>query len=139
MGNIFTKSVLTFFMCVGAMFSLCGDQPLHDHHSLPYKLPENLFPVKRPVSLTDFIPPELRHLAYGIYPKSPEYNTARLIFNKRFVYFPKAIFVPTTPQEVQYLVGVLRQYQSPLRHPIRWPLYRTGITLFLLCHLSKKF
>lgn len=113
MGNIFTKSVLIFFMCVGAMFSLCGDQPLHDHDSLPYKLPENLFFVKRPVNLTDFIPPELRQLAYGIYPKSPEYNTARLIFNKRFVYFPKAIFVPTTFQEVQYLIGVLRQYHLP--------------------------
>lgn len=113
MGNIFTKSVVAFFMCVGTMFPLYGDQPLHDHHFLPYKLSEILFPVKRPISLTDFTPPELRNLAFGIYPESPEYNTARLIFNKRFVYFPKAIFVPTTPQEVQYLVGVLRRYNLP--------------------------
>lgn len=113
MDNIFTKKFLAFFICFGSILSLYGDQLPHDHHFLPYKLPENLFPVKRSVSLTDFTPPELSNLTYAIYPNSPEYNTARLIFNKRFVYFPKAIFVPTTPQEVQYLVGVLKKHHLP--------------------------
>lgn len=81
-----------------------------EHLQLPAKLTENPFLTKNSVSLTDFIPPELQNLSYAIYPSSPQYNTARLIFNKRFQYFPKAIFVPTTPQEVQYVVAVLKQY-----------------------------
>ncbi len=56
------------------------------------------------------IPPELQNLPYAIYPTSPDYNTARLNYNKRFVYFPKAIFAPTTPQEAQYVLSILTQY-----------------------------
>lgn len=60
------------------------------------------------------IPPALENLPYGVYRDNPadelEYNTLRLIFNKRFQYFPKAIFVPTTYAEVQYLISVMKTY-----------------------------
>lgn len=74
------------------------------------QLPKYIFPSKSSISLEDFIPPEFENLSYAIYPTSPEYNTARLIYNKRFVYFPKIIFVPTTYQELQFVVSVLKQY-----------------------------
>lgn len=57
------------------------------------------------------IPPELRNLPYGVYPDSPEYNTERLIFNKRFVYFPKAIFNPTTYAEIQFVLSSLKAHR----------------------------
>ena len=69
---------------------------------------EKIYPVQNALKMMDCIPPELKNLAYAIYPTSPEYNTARLNFNKRFNYFPKAIIVPTTPQEIQYVVGILK-------------------------------
>ncbi len=56
------------------------------------------------------IPPELRNLPYAVYPNDPEYNTDRLIFNKRFVYFPKAIIIPETNQQIQFVIGVLKKY-----------------------------
>lgn len=56
------------------------------------------------------IPRELRHLSYAIYPSSPEYNTARLNFNKRFIYFPKAIFYPRTYEEAQFVLRAIRRH-----------------------------
>jgi hypothetical protein len=56
------------------------------------------------------IPPELQCLPYAVYPDSLEYNTERLNFNKRFVYFPKAIFFPTNNKEIQYVLSVLKRY-----------------------------
>lgn len=56
------------------------------------------------------IPPELQNLPYAVYPTNPEYNTDRLNCNKRFIYFPKAIIIPETNQQIQYVIGVLKQY-----------------------------
>lgn len=57
------------------------------------------------------IPPELRNLSYGIYPSSPDYNTARFNYNKRFNVFPKAIFAPETESELQYVFNNLKKYR----------------------------
>lgn len=62
------------------------------------------------VETTDIIPPELRNLPYAVYPDSPEYNTERLNFNKRFVYFPKAIFIPTNYTEIQFVLSALKRH-----------------------------
>lgn len=56
------------------------------------------------------IPPELRNLPYAFYPSSPEYNTVRLNFNKRFIYFPKAIIAPRTFKEAQFVVRIFKKY-----------------------------
>lgn len=106
---LFFLSIVIFCAC---FFNLNGsdwqdhiDESLWDSNVIE-KVPSNQNALK----LMECIPPELQNLPYAIYPTSPEYNTARLIFNKRFVYFPKAIIAPTTFQEAQYVLGVLRQY-----------------------------
>ena len=60
--------------------------------------------------LSPCIPIELQNLPYAVYQTSPGYNTARLNFNKRFVYFPIAIIAPTNEQEIQFVVSILRKY-----------------------------
>lgn len=57
------------------------------------------------------IPPELQNLPYAIYPGDPDYNNARFNFNKRFNVFPKAIFVPTTHEEVTFVLSVLKKHR----------------------------
>jgi len=64
-------------------------------------------------ALSAQIPPSLQGLPYGIYPTSPTYNTERLNYNKRFVVFPQAIFVPTTNDQVIYVLTQLKQYNLP--------------------------
>lgn len=59
------------------------------------------------------IPPELQNLPYAVYPSNPEYNTLRLNINKRFVYFPKAIFEPVTYEQIQFVVSILKKYHLP--------------------------
>lgn len=72
---------------------------------------EDVFPPMQDTArLLADIPPELQNLSYAVYPNDPAYNTDRLNFNKRFDYFPKAIFIPETNQQIQYVVGVLKQY-----------------------------
>lgn len=56
------------------------------------------------------IPEELQDLPYAVYPTSPEYNTQRLNYNKRFVYFPKAIFNPTTQHEIRFVLASLKRH-----------------------------
>ena len=63
--------------------------------------------------ITNAIPVELQGLSYGIYPTSPTYNTARFNFNKRFNVFPQAIFVPTTNDEIVFVLSTLTQYNLP--------------------------
>lgn len=110
MDKIFRMSISAFILFVCGICSLYG-KIHHDNKSpLHIKLTGNVFSTKGSACSNNFIPPELENLSYAIYPTSPEYNTERLIYNKRFVYFPKAIIAPTTPQEMQYVVGVLRQY-----------------------------
>lgn len=64
--------------------------------------------------LTEEIPLELQNLPYAIYPTQLlAYNTARLNYNKRFTYFPHAIFKPECAEQVAYVVSVLRNYNLP--------------------------
>jgi hypothetical protein len=42
--------------------------------------------------LLDNLPEELKGLSYGMYPDDILYNNSRFIYNKRFNYFPIAIF-----------------------------------------------
>lgn len=74
-------------------------------------------PLQTAKQATACIPPELQNLPYAVYPNSPEYNTLRLNVNKRFVYFPKAIFEPVTTQQIQFVVSILKKYS--LRFAIR--------------------
>lgn len=102
-----------FLMIFLASFSYLTGKGWHDQ--LNESLWDSNFIKKIPfnqnaLNLMEAIPAELQNLPYAIYPTSPEYNTARLIFNKRFVYFPKAIIVPTNFQEAQYVLAVFRQY-----------------------------
>lgn len=62
------------------------------------------------INLVKSIPAELQNLPYAIYPTSPEYNTARFNFNKRFSLFPHAIIVPRTHQEAVYTLQMLKKY-----------------------------
>lgn len=57
--------------------------------------------LKLPKSTCGCIPAELQNLSYALYPDSPDYNTERLNYNKCFVYFPKAIFLPTTKGTIE--------------------------------------
>ena len=62
------------------------------------------------------IPPELRNLPYGIYPNDPSYDTTRFIFNKRFNVFPHAIFAPRIPEEVTYVLRILKEHNLETFH-----------------------
>ena len=81
-------------------------------HDCPWdpNLIEPIPPIQDTAHMMASIPPELQNLPYAIYPNSPEYNTYRLNFNKRFVYFPRAIIVPETNQQIQYVLGVIIDY-----------------------------
>ncbi len=59
------------------------------------------------------IPPELRGLDYAVYPTSPQYNTARFNFNKRFNVFPKAIFAPTEYSQAAFVLSALKKHHLP--------------------------
>ncbi len=63
--------------------------------------------------LLDSIPPALQNLPYVMYPCSDIYNTNRFGFNKRFNYFPVAIIVPTTEDELVYAFQALRENHLP--------------------------
>lgn len=64
-------------------------------------------------ALIKAIPPELQNLPYGIYPTSDNYDFARFNFNKRFNVFPQAIFVPTTNEQIAFVLSTLIQYSLP--------------------------
>lgn len=88
---------------------LCASLPCYGHDCLwDPNLIEPIPPIQNTAQMIASIPPELQNLSYAIYPDSPEYNTYRLNFNKRFVYFPKAIIIPETNQQMQYVIGALR-------------------------------
>lgn len=63
--------------------------------------------------LLDEIPSELKGLAYAIYPNSPEYDTARFIYNKCFNLFPHAIIAPRNEEEMAFVLKNLRKHQLP--------------------------
>ncbi len=56
------------------------------------------------------LPAELCNLSYAVYPDCPAYNTVRLNYNKRFQYFPKAIFYPSTKRELKYVFSGLKKH-----------------------------
>lgn len=57
------------------------------------------------------IPESLRALTFAIYPYDEEYRVDRLNYNKRFNFFPKAIFYPTCVQEARYVLCNLIRYE----------------------------
>ena len=59
------------------------------------------------------IPPELQKFPYAIYPTSPEYNTARFNYNKRFVCFSAGHFQPQKPTEVAHVLSSLKRHKLP--------------------------
>jgi hypothetical protein len=54
--------------------------------------------------LLDHLPEELKSLPYGIYPDNTLYNNSRFIYNKRFNYFPIAIFNVNNENDIIYLI-----------------------------------
>lgn len=72
----------------------CSDDPL-----------EQIYPTQNMCVLTGEIPKALRDLPYGMYPTCDIYYTNRFSYNKRWNWFPNAVFTPRTPEEVQYVLG----------------------------------
>jgi len=72
---------------------------------------ENDYPLAKSIIQDDScIPEEFQNLSFAVYPDSSEYNTDRFNYNKRFNYFPKIIFYPENPKQVQFLVKVFGKY-----------------------------
>lgn len=62
-------------------------------------------------SYSSDIPPELQNLPYAVYPGNPDYNEDRQNYNKRFNhYYPNAIIIPETNQQIQFVIEVLKKY-----------------------------
>lgn len=78
---------------------ICTDNVLHQ-----------FYPDQNACRLLQNIPSSLQNLPYAIYPPCKGYDTARFNFNKRFNYFPSAIFTPRTAKEVAYVVKTLRKH-----------------------------
>jgi len=55
--------------------------------------------------LLEQIPEELKNLSYGVYPTDVSYNDVRFIYNKRFNYFPLAVFFPENENDIAYLIN----------------------------------
>ena len=60
--------------------------------------------------LLDKLPEELKNLPYGIYPDNTLYNNSRFIYNKRFNYFPIAIFYVNNENDIIYLIKNFVKY-----------------------------
>jgi len=60
--------------------------------------------------LLDQLPEELKSLPYGIYPDNTLYNNSRFIYNKRFNYFPIAIFYVNNENDIIYLIQTFVKY-----------------------------
>jgi hypothetical protein len=60
--------------------------------------------------LLEEIPIELQNLSYGVYPNDTNYNDSRFIYNKRFNYFPHAIFYVKNENDIIYLINIFRIY-----------------------------
>ncbi len=80
----------------------CTDNPL-----------EEIYPNQNMCALLSSIPPALRNLPYAMYPNSDVYNTNRFGFNKRFNFFPAAIFIPTNEAEMITVYKALVQNNLP--------------------------
>lgn len=79
----------------------CNDNPL-----------QQIYPNQNQCLLLSQIPPELSNLSYGFYPfpHCNKYNTLRFGYNKRFNFFPHAIFTPAEPKDVVYLLQNFKKY-----------------------------
>lgn len=89
---------LLFFIFLSASAILIA----HEKKGLPL---ENKIAQKE-----NCIPKEFQNLSFAVYPGSCEYSTDRFNYNKRFNYFPKVIFYPKKPKQVQFLVKVFKKY-----------------------------
>lgn len=98
------------FLGMALLYSCSSLAAGQDEFRLKSGFIEPIPPIQNTAQLLADIPPELQNLPYAVYPNDPEYNTDRLIYNKRFVYFPKAIFIPHTDQQVQYVLKALKNH-----------------------------
>ena len=60
--------------------------------------------------LLNNLPEELKGLSYAIYPDDILYNNSRFIYNKRFNYFPIAIFYVNDENDIIYLIKTFVKY-----------------------------
>lgn len=81
-----------------------------DHHQTASSY-ETPLTAKQAQDLMDSIPAALKNLPYAIYPTSPEYNTDRFNFNKRYSVYPHAIICPRNQQEAASILTLLRKYK----------------------------
>lgn len=72
-----------------------------------------IFPSQNMCVLEGDIPKSLRNLPYGMYPTCDIYYTNRFSYNKRWNWFPNAIFTPTRREEVQYVFEQFLYHQLP--------------------------
>jgi len=61
------------------------------------------------------IPKELQNLKFAVYPCNQSYNNLRFNYNKRFNIFPHAIFYPTKPRQISYLIKNLKNQPFSIR------------------------
>ncbi len=89
-------TVLWYATSLGAYYCpyTCSADPL-----------KQIYPDQNMCTLMATIPPELKGLSYGVYPTCDIYNTDRFSYNKRLNWFPNAIFTPSTPEQVQHILG----------------------------------
>lgn len=106
-----------YLNCFIAMSLLCISTGLSAHkervQSEDQRLIREFPPIQNTAMLLASIPPELQNLSYAVYPNDPKYNTDRLNFNKRFVYFPKAIFIPETNHQIKFVIKALKKHHLP--------------------------
>lgn len=98
-------SIISFSLICSAVYLPAQEEPdlnpSQDQPDAPFLSTEQVL---------EAIPPDLRNLPYAVYPNDPTYNTERLNFNKRFVYFPKAIIFPETNEQIQFVIRALKKH-----------------------------
>lgn len=115
MKNLFQYN-LTLIICVNMLIGLVQTTALGEYvctYTCTTNPLEETYPNQNMCVLLASIPSALRDLSYTMYPCSDIYNTNRFGFNKRFNYFPVAIIVPTTEEELVYAFQALTENHLP--------------------------
>ncbi|HLJ30904.1 MAG TPA: FAD-binding oxidoreductase [Candidatus Babeliales bacterium] len=113
--NFFSRNIPFIILCT--MLAHLHNPLLASQYPCEYSCTTNpleeIYPNQNMCVLLESIPPALQNLPYVMYPCSDVYNTNRFGFNKRFNYFPAAIIVPTTEDELMYAFTALKENNVP--------------------------
>lgn len=72
-----------------------------------------IYPSQNMCVILNSIPEGLKNLPYGMYTNCDLYYTNRFTYNKRWNWFPNAIFTPSTFDEVRYVFGQFLLHKLP--------------------------